>query len=151
MGEAKAGGGRVEWRATYIRTDQRHEVSQVCYQRKYVSIPEHSGDLGTSCEHGLNGSLTNFTALRLHPVVPLNARMSIADTVLPRGGGPDGSSPIFIPAKTPVCWNLYAMHRREDLFGKDAEDFRPERWETLRAGWEYLPFNGGPRICIGRK
>lgn len=106
---------------------------------------------GTSCEHGLNGSLTNFTALRLHPVVPLNARMSIADTVLPRGGGPDGSSPIFIPAKTPVGWNLYAMHRREDLFGKDAEDFRPERWETLRAGWEYLPFNGGPRICIGRK
>ncbi len=77
--------------------------------------------------------------------------MSIADTVLPRGGGPDGSSPIFIPANTTVGWNLYAMHRREDLFGKDAEDFKPERWETLRAGWEYLPFNGGPRICIGRK
>ncbi|KAL8765302.1 MAG: hypothetical protein Q9209_007577 [Squamulea sp. 1 TL-2023] len=89
--------------------------------------------------------------LRLYPVVPANTRMSITDTVLPRGGGPDGTSPLFIPAKTTVGWNLYAMHRRKDLFGKDAEDFKPERWETLRPGWEYLPFNGGPRICIGQQ
>jgi len=48
------------------------------------------------------------------------------------------------------------MHRRKDYFGEDAEDFRPERWlddpETgkkgLRPGWEFLPFNGGPRICL---
>ena len=77
--------------------------------------------------------------------------MSILDTVLPRGGGPDGTSPLFIPAKTTVGWSLYTMHRREDLFGEDVEEFRPERWQTLRPGWEYLPFNGGPRICIGRK
>ncbi|KAL8753833.1 MAG: hypothetical protein Q9199_004770 [Rusavskia elegans] len=94
--------------------------------------------------------VTNET-LRLYPVVPTNTRMSITDTVLPCGGGPDGRSPLFIPAKTTVGWNLYAMHRREDLFGKDAEDFKPERWETLRPGWEYLPFNGGPRICIGQQ
>ncbi|KAL8786788.1 MAG: hypothetical protein Q9213_002609 [Squamulea squamosa] len=73
------------------------------------------------------------------------------NTVLPRGGGPDGTSPLFLPAKSTVGWSLYAMHRREDLFGKDAEDFKPERWETLRPGWEYLPFNGGPRICIGQQ
>ena len=42
------------------------------------------------------------------------------------------------------------MHRRKDFYGEDAEEFKPERWETLRPGWEYLPFNGGPRICIGR-
>ena len=43
------------------------------------------------------------------------------------------------------------MHRRKDLFGEDAEEYRPERWETTRAGWEYLPFNGGPRICVGQQ
>ena len=49
------------------------------------------------------------------------------------------------------------MHRREDLYGEDAAEFKPERWlddadeKGLRVGWEYLPFNGGPRICIGRK
>jgi len=42
------------------------------------------------------------------------------------------------------------MHRRPEYYGPDADDFRPERWETLRPGWEYLPFNGGPRICIGQ-
>ncbi|KAL8658600.1 MAG: hypothetical protein Q9226_000890 [Calogaya cf. arnoldii] len=89
--------------------------------------------------------------LRLYPIVPSNTRMSITDTVLPYGGGNDGRSSLFIPAKTTVAWNLYAMHRRQDIFGKDAEDFKPERWETLRPGWEYLPFNGGPRICIGQR
>lgn len=48
------------------------------------------------------------------------------------------------------------MHRRKDLYGEDAELFKPERWldqedrKGLRVGWEFLPFNGGPRICIGR-
>lgn len=43
------------------------------------------------------------------------------------------------------------MHRRRDLWGADADKFRPERWEGRRPGWEYLPFNGGPRICIGQQ
>jgi cytochrome P450 len=43
------------------------------------------------------------------------------------------------------------MHRRKDYYGEDASEFRPERWETLRPGWEYLPFNGGPRICLGQQ
>ena len=29
--------------------------------------------------------------------------------------------------------------------------YRPERWETLKPGWAYIPFNGGPRICIGQQ
>lgn len=43
------------------------------------------------------------------------------------------------------------MHRRKDLWGPDADEFVPERWDGLRPGWEYLPFNGGPRICIGQQ
>ena len=35
-------------------------------------------------------------ALRLYPVVPVNTRRSTRATTLPRGGGPDGRSPIFI-------------------------------------------------------
>ncbi|KAL8715116.1 MAG: hypothetical protein Q9220_001073 [cf. Caloplaca sp. 1 TL-2023] len=90
-------------------------------------------------------------SLRLHPVVPNNSRMSITDTFLPLGGGPDGKSPVFIPAKTNVGWSMYSIQRRKDIFGEDADEFKPERWETLRPGWDYLPFNGGPRICIGRE
>jgi len=88
-------------------------------------------------------------SLRLHPVVPWNSRIAIHDTILPIGGGKDGKSPIFIPSGTCVAYQVFSMHRRKDIFGEDADDFNPERWEGLRPGWGYLPFNGGPRICLG--
>lgn len=53
-----------------------------------------------------------------------------------------------------VQYSVYAMHRRKDIYGEDALEFRPERWgdgSKIGRGWEYLPFNGGPRICLGRK
>lgn len=48
------------------------------------------------------------------------------------------------------------MHRRKDIYGPDADTFRPERWEdpTLLArvgAWGYLPFNGGPQVCLGQE
>lgn len=43
------------------------------------------------------------------------------------------------------------MHHRKDLWGEDADEYKPERWESRRPGWDYLPFNGGPRICIGQQ
>ena len=93
-------------------------------------------------------------SLRLHPVVPLNSRQALVDTTIPLGGGPDGRSPVFIPKGGVVAWSVYAMHRRKDYYGEDADEFKPERWlgeKGLRPGWEYLPFNGGPRICLGRE
>jgi len=90
-------------------------------------------------------------SLRTHPVVPGNSRFAIRDTVLPLGGGPDGKHPLFVPKGTTVGYSPYTMHRRKDLYGEDADEYRPERWESLRPGWEYLPFNGGPRICLGQQ
>ena len=90
-------------------------------------------------------------SLRLMPVVPSNSRTAIRDTVLPLGGGPDEKSPLFIAKGTTVIYIPWSLHRRKDFYGEDADEFKPERWETLRPGWEYLPFNGGPRICIGQQ
>lgn len=90
-------------------------------------------------------------ALRLHPVVPANTRQAAVDTTLPVGGGPDGTQPIFVKKGTCILYYVYAMHRREDIFGPEPESFNPERWNGLRPGWGFLPFNGGPRICLGRK
>ena len=58
-----------------------------------------------------------------------------------------------------VGYSVYVMHRMKKLYGQDANDFRPERWDLdvenavnlKNIGWGYLPFNGGPRICLGRK
>ena len=89
--------------------------------------------------------------LRLEPVVPENARHSVNNTTLPRGGGSDGQSPVYIRAGEEIMYNVRIMQRRRDIWGQDAEEFRPERWQGLKAGWEYLPFNGGPRICLGQQ
>lgn len=90
--------------------------------------------------------------LRLQPPVPVNFRVATKDTSLPVGGGPHGQSPIYMRKGDIVAYNVYAMHRRTDFWGKDSHTFRPERWEeNAKHGWEYLPFNGGPRICLGRK
>ena len=83
--------------------------------------------------------LTSFAeALRLHPVVPGNSRFATVDTVLPLGGGPDGKSPLFVKKGTVFVYSPYTMHRRKDYYGEDAEEFKPERWETLRPGWVSL-------------
>ncbi|CAD6441832.1 62b89b3d-fb0e-472e-9647-c6d9a07cb016 [Sclerotinia trifoliorum] len=90
-------------------------------------------------------------SLRVYPVVPLNLRIANKDTTLPRGGGKDGKSKIFVRKGEGVEYHPYALHRREDIWGKDAAEFKPERWEGKKVGWEFLPFNGGPRICLGQQ
>ena len=89
--------------------------------------------------------------LRLYPVVPMNRRIAVRDTTIPRGGGPDGSLPVFVPKGSGVGYNVHIMHRRKDIWGDDAEEFKPERWVGRKVGWDYIPFNGGPRICIGQQ
>ncbi|TVY31590.1 Cytochrome P450 [Lachnellula subtilissima] len=93
----------------------------------------------------------NNEVLRLHPAVPVNARTANKDTSIPRGGGQDGLSPIFIPKRMAVEYSVHAMRYRADIWGPDVERFKPERWEGRKLGWEYLPFNGGPRICLGQQ
>lgn len=57
-------------------------------------------------------------SLRLYPVVPANSREAYEDTVLPLGGGPDGSAPLFVKKGQVVGWSVYAMHRRKDFYGE---------------------------------
>ena len=90
--------------------------------------------------------------MRLYPVVPLNMRTATDDTILPVGGGPSGSKPVLVRKGDVVLFSAWSMHRRKDLWGADADEFRPVRWwEGFQPGAEYLPFNSGPRVCIGRK
>lgn len=89
--------------------------------------------------------------LRLHPIVPINNRLCVKDTTLPSGGGPDQRSPIAISAGQSVVFSVYAMHRRTDLWGEDALEFKPSRWEQKIPAWQYSPFLGGPRVCIGQQ
>ena len=103
-------------------------------------------------QHTLNETL------RLYPIVPYNIRVALKDTTLPRGGGPDGLDPVGVLKNTRIGYSTLVMQRRPELYPSPStgfppvEEFVPERWEnwTPRA-WTYIPFNGGPRICVGQQ
>jgi cytochrome P450 len=72
--------------------------------------------------------------------------------MLPTGGGPEGDSPILVRKGELVVFSQYVNSRKQNIYGPDADDFRPERWEgpkLTNIGWAYFPFNGGPRQCLG--
>ena len=82
-------------------------------------------------------------AMRLYPPAFAMARESVRDTQLGNYAVPKGTVVIASP---------YTQHRRAELF-PDPETFRPERFaEEAEKTWPrhaYMPFGGGPRICIG--
>ena len=62
----------------------------------------------------------------------------------------------YIPAETPVGISPMAQNRDREIFGEDADEFRPERWleNRDRAGamdTSLMTFGGsGPRMCVGK-
>jgi cytochrome P450 len=82
-------------------------------------------------------------ALRLYPPAYLIGRTALTET---RIGGHR------LPRRQVVFLNIYGIHRRAELF-PDPDAFKPERFldgadKRLPKG-AYLPFGGGPRICVG--
>ena len=90
-------------------------------------------------------------SLRMAAVTPTISRTSLVDTTLPRGGGKDGMDPVFVAKGTEIQIILFLMFRRADIWGSDAEEFRPDRWQGRPFGLEFSPFSAGRRRCMGRK
>ncbi|PON26009.1 cytochrome P450 [Trichoderma gamsii] len=92
--------------------------------------------------------------LRLHPAVPLNMRQVLETTTIP---GRSGEADIVLLKGDSVTINVLGMHTCADLYPPTSEHFAdlkifsPERWEHWTPKpWTYIPFSGGPRICIGQ-
>lgn len=51
-----------------------------------------------------------------------------------------------------VIFSQYVNARRKNIFGSDADEFQPERWEDANStyGWAFFLFNGGARTCLGQ-
>lgn len=82
-------------------------------------------------------------SMRLYPPAPGVSREPLEDVTV---GG------YRIPKGALMAINTYAMHRSARCFDQPdtfiPERFSPER-ETLIPRYAYLPFGGGPRVCIG--
>lgn len=74
--------------------------------------------------------------LRLHLPASRVTRTALRDTVLPVGGGPNGRSPLFMPKGQNIEVDLYTLQHDPQIWGADAEEFKPERWGEGRPLWE---------------
>jgi cytochrome P450 len=81
--------------------------------------------------------------LRLYPPVWLIVRQAVRD---------DEVMGFHVPAGALVSLSPYATHRHP-LFWEEPDRFDPERFLAARSAsrpkYAYIPFGGGPRMCIG--
>ncbi|KAL6720989.1 hypothetical protein ACLMJK_000089 [Lecanora helva] len=89
-------------------------------------------------------------ALRLFPPVAVTFRVAVKDTSICGQSIPKGTTVIIPP---------WAINGSEELWGPDAAEFRPERWQRKASSspvdnkgtnYNYLTFLHGPRSCIGQ-
>ncbi|KAJ7636383.1 cytochrome P450 [Roridomyces roridus] len=101
-------------------------------------------------------------SMRLHSPVEYTIRQAMADDVLPlRKSYADRNgrtySSISIRKGTVIRIPIACVHYDKELWGEDAEEFRPERWDdlpevalTIPGVWAHLlTFISGPHNCIG--
>jgi cytochrome P450 len=82
-------------------------------------------------------------SLRLYPPAPAMNREPVEDVTI---GG------YTVPKGVQLSLSIYAM-QRSDRYFDHPDDFDPERFSPEREKqiprYAYLPFGGGPRVCIG--
>jgi cytochrome P450 len=83
---------------------------------------------------------TIIETMRSRPVVPIVGR---------RVKLPWRLGEYAVPANSPVLISILLLHHNEDVY-PDPYEFRPERWVDRKPGtYEWLPFGGGIRRCLG--
>ncbi|XP_028789979.1 cytokinin hydroxylase-like [Neltuma alba] len=85
--------------------------------------------------------------LRLYPPAPNVQRQAREDIKVDN---------LTVPNGTNMWIDVVAMHHDRELWGEDANEFRPERFKDdgvnggCRHKMGYLPFGFGGRMCVGR-
>lgn len=84
--------------------------------------------------------------LRLYPPAAFVSREALEDTQVGNISVPKG-----------VClWTLIpTLHRDTEIWGPDANEFKPERFidgvsKACKSPQAYIPFGLGPRLCLGK-
>lgn len=88
-------------------------------------------------------------SLRFEPVLPKNMKWAVDDDILPGG--------VKVYKGDAVMWSVYAMGRLKEIWGPDADSFKPERWLDQKGVLKRVSqfrnpvFNAGPRVCLGQQ
>lgn len=122
---------------------KRPDVFEKCRQEVLQSIKDEGRfDPLVICELPYCNATLN-ESMRLTPSAVGALRHLIKDVDL---------GDFVVPAGTNILAGTYVIQRRKDIWGEDALEFKPERWldGKFKPGpFEYFPFGGGRRACIG--
>ncbi|KAG5671367.1 hypothetical protein PVAND_001568 [Polypedilum vanderplanki] len=84
-------------------------------------------------------------AMRILPVIPLFFKKNETNLTTNEG--------YTIPAGSNLFISVYSMHRSKNVWGEDAETFKPERFEKENFEkihpYAFIPFSKGSRMCLG--
>ncbi|XP_027359429.1 cytokinin hydroxylase [Abrus precatorius] len=81
-------------------------------------------------------------SMRLYPPATVLPRMAFEDIVL---------GDLYIPKGLSIWIPVLAIHHSEELWGKDANEFNPERFASKSfIPGRFIPFASGPRNCVGQ-
>ncbi|KAF5327121.1 hypothetical protein D9619_004725 [Psilocybe cf. subviscida] len=148
----------------------QHPDVQDRLRQEIIEAKEHNG--GEDLSYDTLVSLPYLDAicretLRVYPPVSQAQRMTTHDVMLPLSSPVKGLNGEYIheipvPKNTPVIVSLIAANRSQEIWGSDADEWKPERWLSplpesvvnahLPGIYSHLmTFIGGGRSCIGFK
>lgn len=126
------------------------EIRDMRY-RTYLLLPLYCRPTNMYSFHQVRATINE--TLRLFPPVPFNIRRSTSDPSILPSVLSKLTNGLYMYPKCSITYSLLHIHRRKDLWGDDAEDFKPERWfadESKKVHvsnpFAFIPFNGGPRM-----
>ncbi|CAL0332813.1 unnamed protein product [Lupinus luteus] len=95
--------------------------------------------------HYLHAAISE--SMRLFPPVPVDTKVCLNDDVLPDG--------TVMKKNWFMSYHTYAMGRMESVWGKDCNEFKPERWlengvYRKENAFRFPVFHAGPRMCLGK-
>lgn len=145
--------------ATAIRTTMLYLMSSPQVYRKLaheVRTSDAAGQLSSPITDAEARTLPYLQAvikegLRVFPPVT-----GLMPTVVPPGG--DIIHGVHVPEGTEIGWSAFGVQHDKEVYGMDAETFRPERWldvqdedklRSMLGTWE-LVFKSGKWQCLGR-
>ncbi len=89
--------------------------------------------------------------MRLYSPVPVLARLSFpGGDVLGENEDAAAKPGYTIPGNTAMLVSIWAMHKSKAIWGDDADEFRPERFEQKYPVNAFVPFATGARKCVGQ-